>query len=434
MPYMTVRVSLNGQECGPFLVDTGTAAGLVLDPRTVQQLHLEPTGQKVQFNPGVPPQDLVQVHDVRLGRGERSVHGVDQLAVVQDLRPMALGGPPAAGIIGLPLLAQFRCRMDFDTRTLELAPAGEFRTPAPGTDEAWRRFGVGAALPKADGTTVPLQLMLDTGSLFTILPPTTVDLVQPKGRASLIRSSFTGINVGEELLIPELQVSGTRVPEVPVSIGNPSERPRVGVDLLSRYLVTLDVKRNELTLAPRASALGSRLSGYTGVVVEKREQEAIARIVYPGSPAAQAGVQEGDRLQTIDGRSPADLPRNAVQRLLDGQDGGTAKVELGRATGSVPVTFSRSSRFQAPLVPLVGATLRMRPNEPFRVGALRAGSPAVTAGLQLEDELLAINGLSTLTTPPAQFSLEFRRPTVVVTLKRKGMDQPLVLTLVAQKQ
>jgi len=88
MPHMTVRVSLKGPEYGPFRVDTGTAAGLVLGPQTVQQLHLEPTGQKVQFNSGVPRQDLVLVHEVQLGRGERSVHGTDQIAAVQDLRPV----------------------------------------------------------------------------------------------------------------------------------------------------------------------------------------------------------------------------------------------------------------------------------------------------------------------------------------------------------
>lgn len=432
MPYATVRATLNGQEFGPFLIDTGTAAGLVLDRRIATQLQLKPTGDKVAFRLGSATSEVVRLQSFQLGTGEGSVRSKDLLAVLGDLRSMALGGPPVAGIIGWPALSQRSGRLDFARRTLELTPVGEFTPPAPGTPAA--KFpGIMVELPLSGGTPRRVQCMVDSGSMFSIFPPEVVAGLKPKGRASLIRSGFSGMDVGEEVLVPELDFAGVTLRDVPVSVANAAELPRLGTDLLSRF--TLQWTRDPYVwiFHPRPD-VAPRLAGYSGIIVEKREQEAIARIVQPGSPAAQSGVQEGDRLQSIDGRSPADLPRNAVQRLLDGLEGTTAKVELARPTGPVQVSLSRSSRFQVPLVPLVGATFRVRPNEPFRVSALRADSPAVAAGLQVEDEILAINGLSTLTTPPAQFSLELRRPTVVVTLKRKGIEQPLELTLVARKQ
>jgi regulator of sigma E protease len=117
------------------------------------------------------------------------------------------------------------------------------------------------------------------------------------------------------------------------------------------------------------------------------DEPAVIGGVVEGSPAAEAGIQPGDRIVKIGGvRNPT-----WSQALLELQlSAVTGKVQLAveRAGQKIPVTIplkvleSLSSGFEA-----IGF-----PNVPVTIDRLAAGLPAEKAGLKPGDVILAING------------------------------------------
>jgi carboxyl-terminal processing protease len=65
-----------------------------------------------------------------------------------------------------------------------------------------------------------------------------------------------------------------------------------------------------------------------GFTVLKRGRTLQVTFVEPGSPAADAGVEQGDHIRSIDGRLVRDLSLEQSRRLLSGAAGSSVKVEL----------------------------------------------------------------------------------------------------------
>lgn len=94
------------------------------------------------------------------------------------------------------------------------------------------------------------------------------------------------------------------------ALANPDVAGFIGAGILSRFTVDWDYERKTMTLTPnhrygepfKADASGLRL------VAEKADWKTIrVAAVSPGGPAAEAGLEAGDVLQSIDGKAPPPL-------------------------------------------------------------------------------------------------------------------------------
>ncbi len=109
------------------------------------------------------------------------------------------------------------------------------------------------------------------------------------------------------------------------------------------------------------------------------------------SPAAKAGLREGDRIVAIDGRSVVDWG-GLKQTLVS---------STGRGSNDEPrsvLTVERDgARLQTEIFPRIAGDENMRligisPAEPLVVGATLANSPAARAGLGKGDRIMAVDG------------------------------------------
>lgn len=148
------------------------------------------------------------------------------------------------------------------------------------------------------------------------------------------------------------------------------------------------------------------------------------------SPAAKAGLQSGDRITAVDGR-PVKNFADIVELLA---------LSSGWSEGArqTMLTLERGGQtLQVPIEPVLSGDERIRKIGITTVAKLLVGrvapdSPAEKAGLQLEDQVLAVNGKRTLTYPQLADALRSNlgQP-LPVTVLRAGAER--VLTLQADK-
>lgn len=92
------------------------------------------------------------------------------------------------------------------------------------------------------------------------------------------------------------------------------------LDPFSLYLPAGEIERYL-----KAREVGSRLSG---VLLLKERGIAFVASVEPGSPAAEAGLQVGDIVTEIEGKSTRKMPVWEIQELLGGEPGAQVKMNL----------------------------------------------------------------------------------------------------------
>ncbi len=148
------------------------------------------------------------------------------------------------------------------------------------------------------------------------------------------------------------------------------------------------------------------------------------------SPAAKAGLQSGDRITAVDGR-PVTTFADIVELLA---------LSSGWSEGArqTMLTLERGGQtLQVPIEPVLSGDERIRKIGITTVAKLLVGrvapdSPAEKAGLQLEDQVLAVNGKRTLTYPQLADALRSNAgQPMPVTVVRAGAER--VLTLQADK-
>ncbi len=117
--------------------------------------------------------------------------------------------------------------------------------------------------------------------------------------------------------------------------------------------------------------------------------------VQPGSPAAEAGLQVGDVITQIAGETPKSFDGNfdAVVTMIALSGG--EKIPMTVLRDGQEVSLESGYRIPEKKVALARKGMReigIGPKEEIYVGSVMAHSPAALAGLQVGDQIVAING------------------------------------------
>ncbi len=309
--HVYVEATVNGKGPYTFIVDTG--GHTLLSPRVVKEVGLESVGKSESSGSGekTEPLGFARYHEIAVGKARLR----DQVGFTIEIYEPAIEGIRVDGMIGFEYFSRFAVRLDYGARTMTTTDFAHFDAKGGGTAVPFKFYD---HLPQVTGAIdgMPALFDIDSGSRSEI------DITGPfvarhKLRDKYVKgvSAITGWGVGgpsrsHVARLPALTLHGIQVDEVVAglseakggSFSDANYDGNIGSGFLKRFAVTFDYSHQTLYLnrlspppadAGRFDRSGMWINASTGAY----EVKSIAA----NSPAAQAGLAEGDLITSLNG-------------------------------------------------------------------------------------------------------------------------------------
>lgn len=437
IPYIIIQVSINGKPPLPFMLDTGTNTPIIVDMEAAKSLGLKMSGIRGTANNGrVSFGDTSAVKSVLL-RGLTAGRDIDfkgDGAVVADLALVKERFPwiKLAGVFGVNLLEQFTIRLDFSHKVLTfyvkphppvLIP-GIMAVPLVDREDEHRYL---VRISPIEGLTA--DLLLDTGSVGTSLPLAVANQVYSTPRYGNSVGRLGTYYILQTLLLPKIKVGNAIVYNFEASSLPAHTLCTLGNDFLSCFRVTVDFPHRQMFLE-REVDRPYRLQGWVGVGLKPDGNDFRVRALEPGSPAAAAGLQTGDKILSVDGHPLQGLSVEAAKTLRDDPAGTRTTFLLQRGTSEpFSLPFITGSLFDAPPDIESGLVVEKPDGQPITIMQVDAGFAAQRAGLVAGDTIIAVDGVPSKSLSFDQTNDAFNKDSLTLTVRRAGESKPRVIVL-----
>jgi hypothetical protein len=360
-----VDVTLNGRGPFPFLVSTAVSSAMI-DRSVVEELRIPITEQKEAGGATrIATIDYVVIDEVRLAP---NVVLTGLCAAVQPLGPQADARRRLSGIIGARLLDDYEVTLDYPRKRIELREKGSVALPvgAPG-----RTFWVVSEEPTPRGPmiavtlngTMPHLLAIDSAldEACVLGPEAARQLGLARGDmfasampifgndAAMVYGRLDRLELGD-LVLHDVPVRFPVEPDVLRSDMNFHLVGILGGPALRPFRVTFDRAHGRVIFersSPGPPPPFSRTTSTPGLEVAI-DAQGLVRVtgVFPGSPAAEAGIALGFVLHEIDGHPTEQADLNHVRGWLRGAPGTMVSLEMS-AGGGADRRRVRLARFDA---------------------------------------------------------------------------------------
>lgn len=307
-----INVFLNGKGPFSFLLDTGGSLAISRATAEAAGLKLVGEGHDSGFAGASITTRFARITDLRLG----AAHLRDQYASVYDAGSGASGGQ-TAGSIGYEVLARFTTTFDFPRRTITLSLAPDHMMP---DDSNALPFMLDHTIPVVAGEIDGVRdyLWLDTGANAALVVNRTFTSAHPAAAPKRLYDtgmSFHGVGgSGTTRLgrIPNLTIGSTTFVDVIGMVSSFDRGPNtdsefaadVGTTLLKSSVLKFDYPARRVWLTKLDTPVGLEIPVYNragfGIEFENGDVATVS-FVREGSPAAEVGLREGDRVIEIDG-------------------------------------------------------------------------------------------------------------------------------------
>jgi hypothetical protein len=310
-----------------FILDTGSG-GISLDSLTVDFLGI-PTTESNRTIKGI-----AGIKQVRFAYNH-TLHlpglAVDSLDFHINDYEMLSGvyGVKIDGIIGYSFFKRFIVSINFDTKTVQVFMPGEFKYPKHG----YTLRPAITALPMQfarlyENRPFSARYYIDTGAGLCLLLSQMVveDSALFGTKKKIYKTIAEGIGGKAEMGITTLKkfrLGHYTFRNMPVYIFNdtynitsyPFLAGLIGNDLLRRFNMVINYAESEIHLTPNTSFKEPFDYAYTGFNMYQEEGTVYVTDVIPGSPAAKAGLQEGDVIVAMDNKFAGNLQeyRNLIK-------------------------------------------------------------------------------------------------------------------------
>lgn len=348
--------NFNGKVKAPFIFDTG-AATTAIDSMAAQALQLKAEGR--QTGTGAGGSALLPVvynQEIHLSKDE--IVNLTQCFIVNLQTLRERNGEDFIGIIGYDLLKNYTTTIDFDRKELI------FDTKAPGVLNGYTKihfnFANSITIPQLkiamtllNGTTLDGTVFFDSGAALTMLinSPFKTANFKPEVIGKTITSKthdLTQMNMVQETAIASIQIGEHKFSDLPISLSSdksgvssfPGYMGILGSRIISRFNVVLDYKEKALYLKPNQSYSSPFDFPMSGLRFKKINGKVFISSIIEGSPAADAGLQEGQPVVSVDGYKGSDLDK--IYKLLQ-QEGKTVTVavSINGEVKNVPLKLKR---------------------------------------------------------------------------------------------
>jgi hypothetical protein len=331
-----VQARVNGSGPYTFALDSAGGSGFIVDARLAKTLGFALQGESLSSGAGARRVPVSFSKNVVL-----DLSGVvlrPRTAAVIDLASLEpLSGRAVAGIVGYGLFARYVVKIDYAAHRIDLYALDGYRYSGAGTSVLLRteseHFFVAARLRLPGRAPIDGNFMVDTGA-----PMTTIAFCRPfverfgllpKGRERIVDRSFAGLG-GETTQIlgrvTELDLGDLRIRNATVTFAQDEEGTLarrdfdgiIGGEILRRFTVIFDRPRRRLILEPNVHLLEPYEHNMSGIAVRAEGPRGTLAIhsVIAGSPAEEAGLREGDELESIDGRPAPEFTLDALYEMF----------------------------------------------------------------------------------------------------------------------
>jgi hypothetical protein len=301
-----------------FLVDTGSSVTLVTPELAARYASQEapPPGTpsvRVRSSDG----GLTQLPSTMLKRIELGEARFDSVpALIYDSSALSLQlGVKVDGVLGFPFFRKTLLTLDYPNGQVVLRPSGADYA-APGSPISFNNAGKTPMIPLMLGDRV-FYALLDSGSDDVItLNPTGL---MPRLAFGPTQGPTVGTLTGDRpehigRLAETVYIGGYAVPRPLIVISG--DMTAIGGGLLKYFTVTFDQERDRVTFQRNATdpiAIPAWRS--TGLSFSKTPAYWRVAGVVPGSPADEAGVEEGDLVTRINGEAVPAWDLRRYERL-----------------------------------------------------------------------------------------------------------------------
>jgi Aspartyl protease/PDZ domain len=302
---MIISIILNGQRLMA-VIDTGMPTIMVdRDWARRHGVRYQPYGKAGGINGSSAEIGIAPIGSLQIG-GFRQVGGAIE---VGDLKALSTTiGTQIDAIVGADFLSAYAITIDFDKRRMRFQPSGSARPSGNVVAIESREPGHRFITKIVVGTRVLSPVTIDTGDAGSL--GITRDAWNKSGvcvRMTNIASiGWSGDKFLSDIArLDDVRFGGRRFDKVPVTFErlplDGVDEARIGLKLLDRFNLFLDMGQRVMILSPRSVApkpTPVTMLGIQGISTDAGLQ--IAHVM-KGSPAEASGLRPGERVCAIDG-------------------------------------------------------------------------------------------------------------------------------------
>jgi predicted aspartyl protease len=351
-----LRLRVNGSEPLWFGLDTGASA-TVINTTTAEALGLKLEGSHQTTGAGGQAQSST-VRGVRLDIGGARLEDLSVMTIALTSIENAMGHR-MDGILGSEFFRRYVVELDYERLLINLyEPAGfEYRGRGESLPLtfALNHPYVRAKVAMPGREPVEGRFVLDTGSNFPLILLDSFVREKRLAESPAKTLKVTGRGVGGEVAMPVGRTGrlllGSYSLENPVTsfpqsgwFAREGAAGNIGGAILRRFKVTFDYSRSRLFLEPyeRLDApFEYDMSGLQFVTESPSFKTVTILRVLSDSPAAEAGLRQGDELVSIGGRPVTDFKLAALREMLRRPD---VRYELRVRRGAETVSAELRTR------------------------------------------------------------------------------------------
>ncbi|GAB4460529.1 MAG: hypothetical protein OHK0029_24650 [Armatimonadaceae bacterium] len=213
----------------------------------------------------------------------------------------------------------------------------------------------------------------------------------------------------------------------------------LGTYFMSHFDIELNYPARQVRFAPRPDQKQFAIPGESGIRLDVNDEDASDgwRVgnVYTDMPGIRTGIEPGDRILSIRGRSVQTLQRSVAQDALHGFAGDTVTITFQKPDErsdrkTVTGTYASASAISVPFsqIPSLGCRLSRNLQDHLFIGSVEEGSPAQKSGLREDDRVLSLNGerverLSMVRI--ARILAETRHKPLIIVVARSGKEHTI---------
>ena len=344
-----VRGKVNGYE-GSFILDNGSQ-GFTIDRDYASKIGLQTSGSVAARGGGANAIDAGVIRDVEIGLpGLELTH---RNLVVIDLKPLEPGvGHEVDGIIGSRLFDDFVVLVDYEHRMVSVFLPTQYKPPAEVTvfpvyiDEHGFQF-IDATVTLPGIKPVAGKFLIDGGANTYAdiykpfsdahhLPPPAMKLLEEPG------TSTGGTTQSKDGRADQIEVGPFLIESPPITFAQDTEglmaskdyAGLIGAEFMERFTVVFDSPEKQVWLAPNHRYSGPTEYDESGLRIRAEGPDFhrfVVRRILPGSAAAEAGIESGDVIESIDKRSANEMTLTELRTMLCKPN---AKYSVGILRGS----------------------------------------------------------------------------------------------------